>query len=1048
MEEHNKLATAACCSGHGGNHQSRAGRADIAYPVPSHIDAMLLLHMAALEELKPLREGSLSPVALAESRAAVGLTQGDLATRLGVARSQIALWETGRRPVPQARVEEIRRALDQIDGAARIDDRRRELRDQATAAIAGTPGLTRRLVARRLGQRKGAVDAITELLDRGEVHERWHDVVDGLGRCRRRLGLFAGPAGTLFAPPPEPAIAPDDLRRGRELIGLTRSELARRLDVSPTLVQLWETGQQPVPERYRERLEEALRPSGDELRRRRVALRWSQGDLAARIGASRASVCQWERGTWTLPRERWQEIERVLEEATPAPIVDPLEHVVKRVGVAVAEKPGRPRSYLLKTIRALRTGEAIDYALAHSLIHERPLVIDDVHPRFTRRVVRRGLFPGPASNVTPLPPEIAGNELRAARERLGWSQGDVARNLGVSKPAVKGWEKNGVPAGRRVELAQRLAQAQPVSDELRERMLVRALREELACSPGLSRWEVGHRLQARRHRGAVAAAIARALTTGAVHERPISVGRGRTRLALFLGPAPARWTTGVPLEAAEVTRGRLEKGLTQVELAKLLGVAQALVSQWESGRVVVPEGRRAHIRQTLKSVPVPKPHPLPGDELRQLREQRAWSQAELARRFGVQQATICTWERSDRCRVPLEQASALRDLLEGEVEALPLPAPARELRRVRQLGQWSQAELGRRLGVSQSTIHAWETGQLAITEQRVQHARRVCASPSPRSHRRPAMTAEELRASRQRAGYSQGELAKALSVSRSLVSRWERGQQPIPWKRRRRLLASLAKPKPSPSRRLRPEELRARRIRAGVYQRELAGRLGVSHAAVRNWEAGRQLVPEARRDQILTVLAEPAPAAPSPVEIRAGRIRLSISQRELAHAIGVHETTLLAWAKGRRPVPPRYRDRLRELLAVPAPPVSPALSGTELRAARMQTGWSRADLGRRLHVTQTTIGAWERGASPIPGARSTELLAVLAQAPPPAPRVDADRVRSELARLGWTGRELARRLGVSEDTVYYWQAGGPITAKRRVELEELFASAPPASMRA
>ncbi|MEA1964783.1 MAG: helix-turn-helix transcriptional regulator [Candidatus Aerophobetes bacterium] len=49
---------------------------------------------------------------------------------------------------------------------------------------------------------------------------------------------------------------------------------------------------------------------------------------------------------------------------------------------------------------------------------------------------------------------------------------------------------------------------------------------------------------------------------------------------------------------------REEKGLTQTEMAMLLGVSQIAISQWEIGAVVIPKKRIKQITETFRVNPV------------------------------------------------------------------------------------------------------------------------------------------------------------------------------------------------------------------------------------------------------------------------------------------------------------------------------------------------------------------------------------------------------------------------------------------------------------
>ncbi len=79
-------------------------------------------------------------------RRAANVSQGELARRVGVTQSAVALWEKGT-PVPIGRREALRAALDHLSGAAAADARGRRLprrdRPTVTQLVAEHPGSTR-----------------------------------------------------------------------------------------------------------------------------------------------------------------------------------------------------------------------------------------------------------------------------------------------------------------------------------------------------------------------------------------------------------------------------------------------------------------------------------------------------------------------------------------------------------------------------------------------------------------------------------------------------------------------------------------------------------------------------------------------------------------------------------------------------------------------------------------------------------------------------------------------------------------------------------------
>jgi len=106
------------------------------------------------------------------------------------------------------------------------------------------------------------------------------------------------------------------------------------------------------------------------------------------------------------------------------------------------------------------------------------------------------------------------------------------------------------------------------------------------------------------------------------------------------------------------------------------------------------------------------------------------------------------------------------------------------------------------------------------------------------------------------------------------------------------------------------EEIRERRLRLGLSQAELARRIGVHAQTVRAWERGASYPRESLRVRLLEVLEELESGLPSGLrdkvqkddlgqEIRRRRLRLCMTQDELARRVGVNVRTVRAWERGR-----------------------------------------------------------------------------------------------------------------------------------------------------
>jgi transcriptional regulator with XRE-family HTH domain len=251
-------------------------------------------------------------------------------------------------------------------------------------------------------------------------------------------------------------------------------------------------------------------------------------------------------------------------------------------------------------------------------------------------------------------------------------------------------------------------------------------------------------------------------------------------------------------------------------------------------------------------------------------------------------------------------------------------------------------QLARKVGVAPSTISRWENGHRALTDYewarlaaglRLDPVDREAVAGPARPRQVEAVVLPGLGQVRREAGLTQGALRRAIGIGQTAVSRWENGRAPVP----------------------------ADRLAA------IAAVLGMDAGALRAAAATR---PERTVRRPLADL----------------RLRAGLTQRELAHHVGVTVRTLAHWEAGTRPVPYRVVRQLArclrrpvsqvlaaaglELLAVPRPDSwRPADLPEVLTTLRRSTGWSAAGLGRRLGVTGRTVRAWEKGTSlPTPAA--------------------------------------------------------------------------------
>ncbi|MBB5801066.1 transcriptional regulator with XRE-family HTH domain [Saccharothrix ecbatanensis] len=251
----------------------------------------------------------------------------------------------------------------------------------------------------------------------------------------------------------------------------------------------------------------------------------------------------------------------------------------------------------------------------------------------------------------------------------------------------------------------------------------------------------------------------------------------------------------------------------------------------------------------------------------------------MAERVGVTTACLLRWERRQRTPSP-EAMAALASVLRLSVQQTAAffvegpehpgvddTLPGRGLRTLRRNLGVPTRRIADALGVTVRTVYHWEKGGtrlpvrllaplaecLGTKPDDLVEALRESTGGAPA----PLRPNGELARLRQRAGYSQVQVAALLDVSRTTLRGWERGEVVPPWQAIRLMasfyrvplaaLAALAKAgTPSfldPGTWLPgelPELLRVLRQWNGLTQAQVGEHCGTSSATVRGWERARQ----------------------------------------------------------------------------------------------------------------------------------------------------------------------------------------------------------------
>jgi len=330
---------------------------------------VLGLFMAADAPLKR-SQPRLTGNKLRNKRWGVHATERQVAEIAGITKGNLHQLEAhGDRPVPLHWEGPLRAALRQLADVPGPDEQaRRKILD----AVDEEPGISPFRVAATVGRTKSFARALKALFDEDELVKgpSW----DGQGR--ERIGLYR--PGSEVA---DCRFEPGELRRLRNDAGWSSTKLAKALDVWPSRLTRWETGDRRCPAPWAARLRNVLagpppaRLPGRQLRRLL--------DLAAQPGGI---------ATGNLPTSFF---------AGGGPAV-----------VAAAMEAGE--------------------------IHVEERLVPD---RRGRTYARHFLVAGPGE--TPRVDHMTAQELRDVRKRARLSQAALAKRLGLSPSTVQKWEQQG-----------------------------------------------------------------------------------------------------------------------------------------------------------------------------------------------------------------------------------------------------------------------------------------------------------------------------------------------------------------------------------------------------------------------------------------------------------------------------------------------------------------------------------------------------------------------------------------------------------------------------
>jgi DNA-binding transcriptional regulator YiaG len=338
--------------------------------------------------------------------------------------------------------------------------------------------------------------------------------------------------------------------------------------------------------------------------------------------------------------------------------------------------------------------------------------------------------------------------------------------------------------------------------------------------------------------------------------------------------------------------------------------------------------------------------------------------------------------------------------------------------------------------VSPKALRSWCT--TGIPARRHEELQRLLAdAPS---------TPVDVRSVRERLGLTQAELGAQLGVSWRSVARWEAGSAPAWAQDRLRELAADA-----------PDPVRSVRERLGLTQAELAQELGVSLSLVNAWETGRRSMPHGRVEELRTLKAN-GRLAPAPEWIRARRLELGLSYRDLAAQVGAPASHVVDWIKGRRAVPVGRYGAIRQVLRERG---QHTFDDRVLELVHSEPGLSRPQLlsrfpARRRDAVSGALDRQVRSRRLFRAEGTVETagrpLRVWRYYPCP---VESERLGSSMTGA-WLRRQMAKRkltpqalapaLGVSQGAVRYWlrRADQQLPGARQADIVRVVAGLPAA----
>ena len=276
------------------------------------------------------------------------------------------------------------------------------------------------------------------------------------------------------------------------------------------------------------------------------------------------------------------------------------------------------------------------------------------------------------------------------------------------------------------------------------------------------------------------------------------MGRVRAQEATKYARSP-RSSTGGPMAAA-----RIASGLTQQQLADMLGVSRADVNQWETGAGKLPPEyadavcRITGYTQASEDENISEERLRVGRLIQARREALGLSRQALADSLGLKsQRSVYLWESGKNLPLPctLERIACAMSCRPEELGGTPRTQASPRIEAIRQMrlgAGLSYRQLAQKTGLADTYISRMERKAVSIpTDRTIALIARACGcSPAdygldipadaglqqpPARQYRYAGFGAYLKSCREREGLTRQAMAERLGVVKALISQYERG---------------------------------------------------------------------------------------------------------------------------------------------------------------------------------------------------------------------------------------------------------------------------------